>query len=132
MPDTPNPKPEDNPFYLDEAAHKHLRDTMPDMFAKGYIIPAPEPEPEPPRLSLRPPETIDEYTDANLYPVTTKVGMSFEDQADEDLEWMRIIFDYLEGDGQITAKMRMRAALLELLCKVPALVTLMKTRPTTE
>ena len=121
MPDEIDPKPV-SPHFLTEAARQHLQDTMPEMFAKGYIVPAPDAEPEPPP-SFRP-ESVEAYTDATLFPLTTRAGMSFGDQAEEDLYWIEEIRVHLEGGGELRPKRR--SELLELLCKVPALVALMR------
>ena len=123
MPDEAAPKPV-SPHFLSEADRKHLRDTMPKMFVKGYIVPAPDAEPEPPS-SLRP-ETVEAYTDATLFPLTTRAGMRFADQAEEDLSGIEEVRVHLEGGGELRPKRR--GELLELLCKVPALVTLMRPR----
>ena len=122
MPDDAEP----NPFALSEADKQHLRDTMPEMFAKGYIIPAPDAEPDLPPMFR--PESVQAYTDAARFPLTTSPGMSFGDQAEEDLCGIEEIRVHLEGGGELRPKRR--GELLELLCKVPALVTLMKSPPT--
>ena len=127
MPDEAAPKPV-SPHYLSEADRKHLKDTMPEMFAKGYTVPAPDAEPGPPP-SFRP-ETVEAYTDATLFPLTTHAGMCFAEQAEEDLSWIEEIRVHLEGGGELHPKRR--GELLELLCKVPALVTLMTQEPPQE
>ena len=113
MPDQPDP----NRFRLTPEQAQESAAYIADMIAKGYITPAKDPEPEPPRPSLREPESVEMYLDADRFPVTTRPGMTFAEQKEEDFYALKEIREFLEDGGKLSD--RRRAELVELLYKVP-------------